>query len=245
MEFKPHLRGGKGKNNMYPIIAKIGPVTIYSYGMMVAIAFLVGISVAKLEAARKNIKPDLVYDFGFYLAAGSIIGARIYYILFFGLKGFLDDPISIFKIWQGGLAIHGAIAGGIITGAIFSKVRKISFWKLADLISPSIILGQAIGRIGCFLNGCCYGINNHPAQLYELVLDFMGFLLLWGLRKKLKFEGALFLLYLMLYAVIRTIVSQSRADNLYLWNTSFTLADATSAGMFIIAMILYIKKRNG
>ena len=211
--------------------------------MMVAIAFLVGISVAKLEAARKNIKPDLVYDFGFYLAAGSIIGARIYYILFFGLKGFLDDPISIFKIWQGGLSIHGGIFGGIITGIIFSRVRRISFWGMADLISPSIILGQAIGRIGCYLNGCCYGINNQPTQIYELILDFIGFLLLWDLRKKIRFEGGLFLLYLMTYSVIRIIVSQFRADNLYLWDTGITLADLNSMIIFIIAVVLFIRKK--
>lgn len=237
---------------MYPIIAKIGPFVIYSYGMMIAIAFLFGIFIAKLEAVRKDIKPDIVYDFGFYLILGSIIGARIYYVFFFDFKGFLDDPVSIFKIWQGGLSIHGGIFAGIITGLIFSKIRKISFWKLADLIAPSIILGQAIGRVGCFLNGCCFGMpmdkllfgmKNHPTQIYEMILDFIGFLLLWGLRKRVKFEGALFLSYLMMYGVIRIIVSRFRADNLYLWNTSLTLADLTSVTIFIIAVILFIKKK--
>ena len=229
---------------MHPIIAKIGPFTIYSYGIMVAIAFLFGIFIARREAVRKNIKPGLVYDLGFYLLIGSIIGARIYYILFFGLKDFLAEPASIFKVWQGGLAIHGGIFGGIITGIIFSNARKISFWALADLIAPSIILGQAIGRIGCYLNGCCYGINNQPTQIYELILDFIGFLLLWGLRKKIRFKGGLFLLYLMTYSVIRIIVSQFRADNLYLWNTGITLAGLSSLIIFIIAMVLFIRKRH-
>ena len=229
---------------MHPIIVKIGPFTIYSYGIMVAIAFLFGIFIARREAVRKNIKPGLVYDLGFYLLIGSIIGARIYYILFFGLKDFLAEPASIFKVWQGGLAIHGGIFGGIITSIIFSNARKISFWALADLIAPSIILGQAIGRIGCYLNGCCYGINNQPTQIYELILDFIGFLLLWGLRKKIRFKGGLFLLYLMTYSVIRIIVSQFRADNLYLWNTGITLAGLSSLIIFIIAMALFIRKRH-
>ena len=229
---------------MDPIIVKIGPFTIYSYGIMVAIAFLFGIFIARREAVRKNIKPGLVYDLGFYLLIGSIIGARIYYILFFGLKDFLAEPASIFKVWQGGLAIHGGIFGGIITGIIFSNARKISFWALADLIAPSIILGQAIGRIGCYLNGCCYGINNQPTQIYELILDFIGFLLLWGLRKKIRFKGGLFLLYLMTYSVIRIIVSQFRAYNLYLWNTGITLAGLSSLIIFIIAMALFIRKRH-
>jgi len=237
---------------MHPIIAKIGPFTIYSYGMMVAMAFLFGIFIARQEAVRKKINPDIIYDFGFYLLIGSVISARIYYVIFFDLKGFLGDPASVFRVWQGGLAIHGGIFGGIVTGLVFSKVRKISFWVLADLIAPSIILGQAIGRIGCFLNGCCFGMpmkpflgmSSHPTQIYELILDFIGFLLLWDLRKKMKFEGGLFLSYLMLYAVIRTIVSRFRADNLYLWNTSLTLADITSAVIFVIALALFLKKRN-
>ena len=235
---------------MHPIIAKIGPFTIYSYGMMVAIAFLFGIYIAKLEAIRKKINPDLAYDFSFYILVGSLISARIYYILFFDLKGFLNDPLYIFKVWQGGLSIHGGIFGGIATGLIFSRIRKVSFWVLADLIAPSIILGQAIGRIGCFLNGCCSGtsikpfcgISSHPTQIYEFVLDFTGFLLLWGLRKKIKFEGGLFLLYLMMYAAIRIIVSQFRADNFYLLGTNLTLAGLTSVIIFTAAIILYIKK---
>ena len=237
---------------MHPIIAKIGPFTIYSYGMMVAIAFLFGIYIAKLEAIRKKINPDLAYDFSFYILVGSLISARIYYILFFDLKGFLNDPLYIFKVWQGGLSIHGGIFGGIATGLIFSRIRKVSFWVLADLIAPSIILGQAIGRIGCFLNGCCSGtsikpfcgISSHPTQIYEFVLDFTGFLLLWGLRKKIKFEGGLFLLYLMMYAAIRIIVSQFRADNFYLLGTNLTLAGLTSVIIFTAAIILYIKKRH-
>jgi phosphatidylglycerol:prolipoprotein diacylglycerol transferase len=127
-----------------------------------------------------------------------------------------------------------------------------SFWLLADLIAPSLILGQAIGRIGCFLNGCCFGIpmkpflcmNRHPTQIYEMALDLAGFFLLWSLRKKVKFEGGLFLLYLMAYGVIRSIVSQLRADNVYLWNSALTLADFTSIVMFIAAMVLYIKKKH-
>ena len=171
-------------------------------------------------------------------------GARAYYILFYDVSGLLKNPVTIFKIWQGGLSIHGGILAGVVTGLIFSRLKKISFWALGDLVSPSIILGQAVGRIGCYLNGCCSGINNQPTQIYELGLDFIGFLLLWNLRKKIKFQGGLFLLYLMMYAVIRIIVSRFRADNMYLWNTSLTLADLTSVIMFITGMIFFIIRKK-
>ncbi|MFA4991745.1 MAG: prolipoprotein diacylglyceryl transferase [Candidatus Omnitrophota bacterium] len=251
---------------MHPIVLKIGPFTIYSYGMMVAMAFLIGIYVASLEAVRKGVKKDFVYDLAFYLIIGSLIGARVYYIVFFNPDAFAD-PLSIFKVWQGGLAIQGGIFGGIITGLLYSRFRGISFWKMADLVAPSIILGQAIGRIGCFLNGCCFGeptkaffgvmfpkgsladiaypgMAVHPAQLYELIFDLMGFLLLWALRKRVRVEGGLFLLYLMLYASVRFFVSQFRGDNVYILNTNLKLADVTSAAILIIAMALFLSREK-
>lgn len=252
---------------MHPIILKLGHITLYSYGMMVAMAFLFGIYVSKLEAIRKNIKPDLVYDLSFYLIIGGLIGARLYYVAFFNPQSFIKDPISIFKLWQGGLSIHGGILAGIIAGFIFSKIKKVSFWRLADIISPAIILGQGIGRIGCFLNGCCFGLpiksfpgirfpkgslpdiayNGlpvHPAQLYELILNLAGFFILWSFRKRLKFDGGLFLLYLMMYAIIRPIVSQFRGDDVYIWHTNLKAANVVSIIIFIIALAVFIKRKN-
>ena len=252
---------------MHPIIFKFGPVTIYSYGLMVAIAFIFGIYFAKLEAIRKNIKVDLIYDFIFYLIIASLIGARLYYVLFFNPAGFREDPAAIFKIWQGGLSIHGALLGGILVALLFSEFRKISFWRLADITAPSIILGQAIGRFGCFLNGCCFGTPTklffgvrfpkgslphltygdqliHPAQLYESIFNIMGFILLWLLRKKIKFDGGLFLLYLIIYSIIRLIVSEFRGDNPYLWDTHIKIAQVVSMGMIIIAGILFFRRKS-
>ncbi|MFC1624434.1 prolipoprotein diacylglyceryl transferase [Candidatus Omnitrophota bacterium] len=252
---------------MHSIIAKLGPLTIYSYGLMVAIAILLGIYVATLEAIRKNIKPDLVYDLVLYLVIGSLIGARVYYIAFFDPRSFIKDPISIFKIWQGGLAIHGAILGGIVAGMLFSRFHKVSFWKSADLIAPSIILGQGIGRIGCFLNGCCFGVPTesifgirfprgslpgivyrslavHPTQLYELALNIIGFFILWSMRRRIKFDGGLFLLYLMIYSCIRVAVSSLRGDELYIWGTHFKIAQIISGVIFVIAIIVFVKREK-
>jgi phosphatidylglycerol---prolipoprotein diacylglyceryl transferase len=252
---------------MHPIIARFGPITIYSYGMMVAIAFIMGIYLARLEASRKNITPDLIYDLAFFLVIGSLAGARIYYLVFFDPSSFIKDPVSIFRIWEGGLAIHGAILGGITASALFAVARRLSFWDLSDIIAPSIILGQAIGRFGCFLNGCCFGIPTksalgivfpagsladvayhglavHPAQLYEMALDLSGFFILWSIRKKIKFSGGLFLIYLMTYSVIRLIISGLRGDSLYIWGSGIKIAQAISAVIFVMAMVIFIKRRK-
>ena len=232
---------------MYPIIAKFGPVTIYSYGLLVAIAFLLGIFIARLEARRKSIKPDLLYDLSLYLVIGSLLGGRLYYLIFFNPQVFIREPLSILKVWEGGLAIHGAVFGGILACFLFSRIHKTSFWKLADIVAPSVILSQAIGRIGCFLNGCCFGVPTesrfgvkfpagtmpdlaysglavHPTQLYELFFSMIGFFVLWSVRKKIRFDGGLFLLYLMTYNCIRIVVSSLRGDSLYIWDTNIKIA---------------------
>lgn len=252
---------------MHPIIAKFGPITIHSYGMMVAIALIVGVYLARQEALRKNIKPELVYDLVFFLAVGSLAGARIYYLAFFDPASFVTNPVSVLKIWEGGLAVHGAILGGIIACVLFAGSRKVLFWRFADLVAPSVMLGQAIVRIGCFLNGCCFGVKTgsifgvrfpkgslpdiaysgspvHPAQLYELSLDLAGFLILWAIRRRVKFDGGLFLVYLALYSIIRIIVSGLRGDSLYMWNTDLKIAQVISGIVFVIALSLFILKRK-
>lgn len=250
---------------MHPEIFKIGNLTGYSYGLFMALAFCIGIFIARKEAKRKKIEPEHILDLAFFIIVGSIIGARLYYILFYNPAIFIKTPLEIFKVWRGGLAIHGGILGGLLAGVLFCKIRKISLWRLSDTISPSIILGQAIGRIGCFLNGCCYGIPTkfflgirfpkgslpdlaygglrvHPTQLYEAILDFISFLILWALRKKVKFDGELFLLYLMSYSVIRLSLSNLRGDSLYLWETDIRVAQVVSIIIFLISLGLFLKK---
>lgn len=252
---------------MHPIIASFGPITIYTYGLMVGIAVVIGIYFAKLQAVKKNINPDLIYDLSLYLIIGSLIGARVYYLLFFDPFSFIKDPISIIKIWQGGLAIHGAILGGVLAGILFAKKRKISFWVLGDLIAPSLILGQAIGRIGCFLNGCCFGVPTeskfgirfpsgsladfaynglavHPTQLYEVTLNIIAFGFLFALRRKIKFEGGLFLLYLMMYGCIRLVVSSLRGDSMLIWDTNIKIAQIISGIIFIVGLVVFIKRQK-
>lgn len=252
---------------MYPLIFKIGPVGIHTYGVVLVIAFFSALSVAKFDAKRIGLNFKTVDSLASYLLISGLIGARLYYALFYDPLYYLRYPWTLLFIWEGGLAIHGALIGGFIASLYFSKKRGISFFKLADFISPPLILAQTIGRIGCFLNGCCYGIPTdkpwgvifpkesfayykfgmvavHPTQLYEMLFNLFGFIFLWNMRKKVKYEGDLFLFYLIYYSLIRFFISFYRADSLYIWGTTIRLAHVVSIFMIIVAIYLFYYKRK-
>ncbi len=222
---------------MDPVLLQMGSFAIRWYGMMIALAVVVGVWLAGKEAKRKGYEPRSVNDFAFLVIMGGLAGARIYYVLFSDLRYFLAHPSHIFAVWEGGLAIHGAIIGGIFVTIYFTMTRKIPFWRWADTLAPSLILGQAIGRIGCFFNGDAHGYPTklpwglvyskespagqmypdlplHPTQLYELGFNLLIFLVLWKLRKRNHFDGFLFLLYVLLYSSARIFVEHFRADRL-------------------------------
>ncbi len=142
---------------MHPVLIEIGPLVIRWYGVMIAIACLLGIWVAGREAERKGIDREKIQDIFLYAIIGAVIGARLYYVAFAGWASFMDNPLSVFAVWKGGLAIHGAILGGLLVSIFYTRRQKIRFWKFADMCAPALILGQAIGRIGCFLNGDALG----------------------------------------------------------------------------------------
>ena len=241
---------------MHPVLIQIGPLVIRWYGVMIAIACFVGLWVAGIEAERKGIGKEKMHDFSLYAIIGAVIGARLYYVAFADRAQFWDNPLSVFAIWQGGLAIHGAILGGLLVCLLYTRRKKISFWKFADTFAPSLILGQAIGRIGCFLNGDAHGYPTslpwglvyspespagqmfpgqplHPTQLYEMVFNLIIFGILWKVRKNMKADGHLFLLYVILYSVTRIFVEHFRADKLIYWEN---ISSAQSIG--IIGIIL-------
>lgn len=220
---------------MYPILLKIGSFHLRSYGVVIALAFLAAYLLARREAVRRGLNSRLVEDFAFQAIVFGILGARLYYIAFFDPGMFLRQPLLVLAIWKGGLAIHGALLGGLLTGIWFCRKHNISFWIFADTLAPALILGQAIGRLACFLNGDAYGIPTsapwavtftdphalaplgvplHPTQLYEMGLDLILFGLLWALRRRRLFRGQLFLFYAGGYAVIRFIVEAFREDQL-------------------------------
>lgn len=226
-----------------PILVQIGPLTLRWYGLLIASAVLIGVTLSQYLAKRRHINPDIIGDVAIWLVVGAIPAARLYYVLF-EWANYTNNPGKIFAIWEGGIAIHGAILGGAIAALIFCRLRKISFWQVADLIAPSLILGQAIGRWGNFFNSEAFGSPTdlpwklyippsnrppgygnfeyfHPTFLYESLWNLMVFGILMylffrslrGLRLK---PGTLFLTYMVAYSLGRFWIEGLRTDSLML-----------------------------
>ncbi len=224
---------------MHPILFEYGPIQIRFYGLMYVVAILVGSFLIKREVRRKGIKltDDDVMNFILWVVLGGIIGARVYYVLF-NMNYYLANPMEIPAVWHGGLAIHGGLIGGILVAYIYLKQRGISFWRMTDCVAPALILGQAFGRFGNFMNGDAHGrpttmpwgivfppqsiagrefpnIPLHPTMLYEMTINIAIFLLLWfGFRKREHKNGFIFATYAMLYSLGRFVVEGFRADSL-------------------------------
>ena len=208
--------------SMIPLLT---PVTIYSYGLMLAIAVVVCTLMLAGDARRKNIKADFIFDLVFWIIVGGIIGARLFYILL-NYHFFLNNPTEIIMIQNGGLAWQGGLIFGAMAGASLVKKKKIFLPDVLDLCAPYLALGQSIGRIGCFLNGCCYGkevgwgiyfpVHNahlHPTQLYLSGGLFIIFLILRRYQKSSSIPGLVFASYLILASVLRFGVEFFRADH--------------------------------
>jgi phosphatidylglycerol:prolipoprotein diacylglycerol transferase len=251
---------------MCPLI-HIGKFYFETYWIIFVLTILICIIPFIKEARRKNISPKKV---GFFLCLAlplSFIFAHIYYWVFYNPETILKNPGFIFLFWKGGLAFHGGIGGGIFLGLLFTRINKISFWKFADLFAPLFALGESIQRIGCFLNGCCYGketdliwsvmfthpnsmapqnIYLHPTQIYLSFGSLFVFIFLWTRRTKIKYNGQTFLNYLILHAILRSIVEEFRADALYWMGTSFKTAHITGIISIIFSLLMkaYLKKKT-
>jgi phosphatidylglycerol:prolipoprotein diacylglycerol transferase len=227
-----------------PIVINVGPITIRWYGLLIASAVLIGITLSQYLAKQRKVDPDLIGDLAIWLVIGAIPAARLYYVLF-EWSEYAQNPEQIIAIWQGGIAIHGAIIGGLLAALIFARIRRVSFWQLADLVAPSLILGQAIGRWGNFFNSEAFGNPTnlpwrlyippemrppefanfayfHPTFLYESLWNLMVFALLIALfvrdvqgKQRLK-TGTLFLVYLVAYSLGRVWIEGLRTDSLML-----------------------------
>lgn len=211
---------------MDPVAFEIFGMPVRWYGIIISFGLLMATLVAMREAKRVGIKEEDLLDLLLFAVPAAIIGARIHYVLF-TWDEYKGDFMRMINIREGGLAIHGALIAAIIVGIIFCKVKKINFWKIADLAGPSIILGQAIGRWGNYVNREAHGGPTdlpwgilvdgqkvHPTFLYESLWNFLVFLFLLWYRRRKKVQGEVFLLYLALYSLGRFFIEGMRTDSL-------------------------------
>lgn len=209
---------------MHPVLLTIGPVTVYSFGFMLAVAVISCSYLMAKDALRAGFTKDAVYDFVFWVALSGILGARVFYILL-DLDFFMNNPSELWKIQNGGLAWQGGLILGFAAAFIFLKRKKLPVFRFLDMASPYAALGQAIGRIGCFLNGCCHGSHAdwgpfspvhqdrlHPTQIYESLGLLAVFLVLKQLNRHDHPAGRTFAVYFMLAAALRFAVQFFRYD---------------------------------
>lgn len=226
---------------MNPIFLDLGILQLRYYGLMYALALVCALYFIKRDILKTiyKISPNQFENIIFFSFLGGVLGARLYYVLFntsyyFSSRVPWYEP---FAIWHGGLAIHGGIVGGFFAAFLLCKKYQFSLLSATDLAAPYLLLGQSFGRFGNFMNGDAHGIPTdlpwgivfqygpastefpnqatHPVMLYELFLNFLGFLLLFFLRKKGFHKGFLTACYFILYGVIRSVVTNFRADDLY------------------------------
>ncbi|EKQ55794.1 prolipoprotein diacylglyceryl transferase [Clostridium sp. Maddingley MBC34-26] len=225
-----------------------GPIHIYFFGLMIAIAAITGGAFAIKQGEKRGINEDIMFNLIFIVVISGVLGARLFYILFYNPSFYFSNPGEIFKINEGGLSIHGGIVSAVAAGYIYYIKSKISFFKLADIAVIGIALAQGIGRVGCDVFGkpmtniMLWGINHngqilHPAQVYEFILDYILFIVLWRRSYKKKFEGELFVIYLIAFAIIRGIVEFFRI-NPVIWGP-FSISHLLSFVLVIIGLLIY------
>jgi phosphatidylglycerol---prolipoprotein diacylglyceryl transferase len=206
------------------------------YGLLIATAVLIGVNLSMRLGQSRKIDPEVIADLAIWLVIGAIPAARLYYVIF-EWQTYSQHPENIIKIWEGGIAIHGALIGGSIAAIIFAKFKQISFWQLADIVAPSVAIGQAIGRWGNFFNSEAFGSQTdlpwklciprypntceyvHPTFLYESVWNLLVFgLLMWLFIKDNRQHhlkaGSIFLVYLVAYSIGRFAIEGLRTDSL-------------------------------
>lgn len=242
---------------MNPVAFEVFGIAVRWYGILISSGMLIGTLLAIQEAKRVGIDENKIIDLILFMIPAAIIGARLYYVIF-NWSYYNGDILKIINIREGGLAIHGGVIAGALVGYFFSKYHKINFLKLADIIAPSLILGQAIGRWGNYINKEAYGtptdlpwaitvdgVNVHPTFLYESIWNFIVFMFLMNYKKKKKNNGEVFFLYLILYSIGRFFVEGLRIDSLMLG--PFRVAQLLSLvliGIFTYLLIKYRKKEN-
>jgi len=250
---------------MYPILFRLGPLSIYAYGFFMGLAFIVGLVLATLNARKEGIPFERVVDIFFYTVFSSVLGSRILFVLV-NFDFYRENPLQIFKIWEGGLVFYGGLIMAVGVSIVYMRWRRLPVWKLTDFFTPPIALGLFLTRIGCFFAGCCYGketsspwgiifkdpdslarlnVPLHPTQLYDAGNGLALFLFLSWLSKRKTFDGQIFWLFILLYSIIRFLIEMLRGDPRGFLFGAF-LSTSQGIGIFLAIlsffMLFFLKK---
>lgn len=254
---------------MHPLLFEIpifgstgGGIRIYTYGVLVALAFLAGILWTAREARHARhaetspVNPEKILDLSFYIVLAALVGSRILYILI-EWQRYVAHPLDVFRIWEGGLVFYGGFLGALLISLFYVRRHKLKYLQLADFFVVGTALGHSIGRLGCFAAGCCYGreapnsffsvtfpssrfslalpgVPLFPSQLFESAASFLIFLVLVFLSRKKRFNGQIFLMYIVLYSISRSLLETFRGDSV----RGFMIPHFVSTSQFISACLL-------
>lgn len=257
-----HLPAAALTCRVHPIAFYLGTLPIRWYGVMMAAAFFAGLWTATRRARLVNVSADTIADVTVWLMVGSIAGARIIYVTTYWKTEFANQPFSeVFMVQHGGLVFYGGLIGAAVASMVYLSWKHLPVWKIADILAPSIALGSVFGRIGCLLNGCCYGracdlpwgirfppghetqgATVHPTEIYDALLNLLLYLgLAWLFRRK-HCDGQIFALYLIGYSICRSIVECFRGDYPpdHIHAGYFTSAQLLSVPILVAGLALWI-----
>ncbi len=253
---------------MYPILFRPDGFTIYSYGFFLILGIVVS-GILAIQRVRKEGLPvpfERVADLFFYSVLSAVIGSRILFVLI-NVDLYRDNPLRIFKIWEGGLVFYGGLILAVGVSIVYMRRHRLPVWKLFDLVSPSLALGLFFGRIGCYFAGCCYGketllpwgviftdpnslaqlnVSLHPTQLYDAANGLAIFLFLLWKEKRKAFDGQMFFLFLLFYSVIRFFIEMLRGDPRgFLFRDLISTSQGIGIFMAILSvfMLFFLKRR--
>ncbi|HTY44889.1 MAG TPA: prolipoprotein diacylglyceryl transferase [Patescibacteria group bacterium] len=240
---------------MHPVICKIGPFTVFSYGLMLAVAFLIASSLAAMQARRQGVSGDIILNLAFVVFVAGVIGARIFYVTEH-FEYYLRNCLEVIMLQYGGLSWFGGLFLGSAAGIFYLRRLQASVYKTVDLLVPFVALGQAIGRIGCFLNGCCFGKVSEfglyndtyqapliPTQIYSSCALLVIFVILRFLQDKPHRDGEIFLAYLLLYSTKRFLIEFWRGDSEILF-AGLTLFQILSLAVLCVAFVKYLSLKR-
>jgi phosphatidylglycerol---prolipoprotein diacylglyceryl transferase len=246
---------------VYPELAHWGFIHIRTYGLMLALAFLIGTWLGMREAKRLGLDEDRLVNVILIVLIASVLGARALYVLEH-IQEFRREWGSVIALWQGGLTLYGGIIAGTVAGLLAAQRFGLPMWTVADALAPSLAIGTAFGRVGCFLNGCCYGrptrlpwgvhfppdsfagleFGNaavHPSQLYFAAAGTILFAILMGLRRRLTVPGVLFWTFIVLFGLVRIPLDMTRSYEPEAVVFHLSSFDVTESQLSSLALVLF------